>query len=625
MNIELQCCGLAMLTVLILIFLREKSLDYTSRRKYLFAIISCIVCLSLDVVSIIGIHFAYQGIISPWLARLICKLYVLSLALQAYEGFQYAASEVFSANSHKKLKLFYLIFFLLGGVAIMALPINYFEDGRLVYSEGPSTLATYAVVLPFLISSIVMAFMGGDRTSSVRKWSILIWQGVWIIAALLQLVFQGLLLVGFAAAFGMVLIYAELENPHEGIDRTTGQFTANAFIAYVSDRIATGRPFASNTYRILYTNKNVDFESNRVVLIKIANVLSQDKNVLVFRNSDSSFTAIYKNEEHTKREYDRVIRAVNEIGIENTKLSVINIDSSAMFNSSDEFFRFLHYYENEHFSEEFIKTDESVVAKMRKYFDTIDMINSALTGKRIKVFYQPIYNNREKRFSSAEALVRIIGEDGRIIAPAEFIPVAEQSGLIVAIGEEVFRQVCEFLKNSEAKGLGLEYVEVNLSAVQFDGENPAKFVKQIIGEYGVDPKWINLEITETAVNNARPILLKNMTALVEEGVTFSLDDFGTGRSNLDYFVDMPVKIVKFDFKFTHSYFESEKARHIIEGVVSIIDKLGLDAVAEGVETKEQLDTMSKLGITYIQGFYFSKPLPENEFIGFLRANNDFGK
>ena len=112
-----------------------------------------------------------------------------------------------------------------------------------------------------------------------------------------------------------------------------------------------------------------------------------------------------------------------------------------------------------------------------------------------------------------------------------------------------------------------------------------------------------------------------MATLVEDGVSFSLDDFGTGRSNLDYFVDMPVKIVKFDFRFTHSYFVNDKARHIIEGVVNIINNLGLDAVAEGVETEEQLETMTKLGITYIQGFFFSKPIAEKEFLEFLRVRN----
>lgn len=621
MNIELQCCGLAMLTVVILIFVKEKSLDHSSRRKYFFAVISCIICLTLDIFSIIGIRLAYMGVIPDWTAKLICKLYVLSLTLQAYEGFLYAAGEFFSADSHKGLRLFYRISFFVGGVAIMALPISYFEDGRLVYSEGPSTLATYAVVLLYLASSIVMAFNGGKRTSEIRKWSILIWQGMWVIAALLQLLFQGLLLVGFAAAFGMVLIYAELENPHEGIDRTTGQFTANAFIGYVSDLIANKKPFASNTYTISYTNKNMDFDASRVVLIKIANILGRDKKAFVFRNSDSAFTVIYKDKNHAEREYERVVAAVRSEVRENIKLSVINIDNTDIFNSSDEYFGFLHYYENEYASADYVKADEEVVAKMRKYFETINMINVALAEKRVRVFYQPIYNTREKRFTSAEALIRIVGKDGNIISPAEFIPAAEQSGLIVQLGTEVFRQVCAFLRKGEARSLGLDYVEVNLSAVQFDGENPATFIEEKVREFGIQPAWINLEITETAVNNARQVLLKNMTRLVNDGVTFSLDDFGTGRSNLDYFVDMPVRIVKFDYKFTHSYFVSEKARHIIEGVVDIINRLGLEAVAEGVETEDQLAAMIKLGIAHIQGFYFSKPIPETAFIEFLRKNN----
>ena len=112
-----------------------------------------------------------------------------------------------------------------------------------------------------------------------------------------------------------------------------------------------------------------------------------------------------------------------------------------------------------------------------------------------------------------------------------------------------------------------------------------------------------------------------MNKLIESGVKFSLDDFGTGRSNLDYFVDMPVEIIKFDYSFTQGYFKSNKAKYVMESVVNIMHKLGLGIVSEGVETTEQLAAMCNLGVNYIQGFYFSKPIPKGEFLKFLEKNN----
>ena len=112
-----------------------------------------------------------------------------------------------------------------------------------------------------------------------------------------------------------------------------------------------------------------------------------------------------------------------------------------------------------------------------------------------------------------------------------------------------------------------------------------------------------------------------MVKLIQAGVNFSLDDFGTGRSNLDYFVEMPVDIIKFDFSFTQKYFTSEKARFVMESVIELMHRMNLVIVSEGVETKEQFDAMCALGVEYIQGFYFSKPIPRDEFVEFLQDNN----
>ena len=236
------------------------------------------------------------------------------------------------------------------------------------------------------------------------------------------------------------------------------------------------------------------------------------------------------------------------------------------------------------------------------------------------MFYQPFYSSKDKKFTAAEALVRIRREDGSIVPPGEFIPIAEENGQIIELGMRVFEKVCKFLASGKAQELGLEYIEINVSAAQFDKENPAKFMIHYMQEYHINPKWINLEITETAANN-KHILLSNMNKLIQNGVTFSLDDFGTGRSNLDYFVNMPIKNIKFDHSFTQGYFTNEKTKHILQGMTDIMHKMNMNIVSEGIETEEQLEAMKKIGVEYIQGYYFSKPIPEDQFLTFLEKNN----
>ena len=179
----------------------------------------------------------------------------------------------------------------------------------------------------------------------------------------------------------------------------------------------------------------------------------------------------------------------------------------------------------------------------------------------------------------------------------------------------------KLLSKEEVQQYGLEQIEINVSAAQFDHENPAKLVIECIEKYHINPSQINLEITETAAGKNKTIMIQNMEKLIDKGVTFSLDDFGTGRSNIDYFVNMPVRTIKFDYTFTRGFFDNEKIKHVLTGMLDIIHKMNLSVVVEGIETKEQMQVMKAMGVEYIQGFYYSKPIPENEFMEFLRQNN----
>lgn len=241
---------------------------------------------------------------------------------------------------------------------------------------------------------------------------------------------------------------------------------------------------------------------------------------------------------------------------------------------------------------------------------------------RIEVFYQPIFSTREKRFVSAEALVRMRDREGKMVPPGAFISVAEANGKILPLGEIVFDKVCRLFTKEGLEQYGLHYIEVNLSVVQCGYSGLADDYISIMEKHQIDPGYINLEITESASMAAKKTLLENMRRLMEYGVCFSLDDFGTGQSNLNYIVDMPVNIVKFDREMSQAFFRDEKAKYVMNAAMQMIHGMKLKIVSEGIETEEQYLAMEELDIDYIQGYYFSKPLPEAEFITFLQKNNE---
>ena len=173
------------------------------------------------------------------------------------------------------------------------------------------------------------------------------------------------------------------------------------------------------------------------------------------------------------------------------------------------------------------------------------------------------------------------------------------------------------MQNERLHRKGIEYLEINLSAVQCNRPDLTNEFIMIINRTGVDPKMINLEITESMGISSTENLIHNMERLRHIGVQFSLDDFGTGFSNLDYLLELPINLVKFDKKMTQAYFESEKRRAVIGSVINMIKAAELKIVAEGVEEEYQLEELSNIDIDFIQGYYFSKPVPQDEFLKLL--------
>jgi len=179
----------------------------------------------------------------------------------------------------------------------------------------------------------------------------------------------------------------------------------------------------------------------------------------------------------------------------------------------------------------------------------------------------------------------------------------------------------EFLNQTDIKSLGLEYIEINLSIKNGENKSFVGRYDELADKYNVPTDCVNLEITETAVLSQKQHLLENMNALISRGVSFSLDDFGSGESNLNYVIDMPIEFLKFDMNITRAFFLNDKASIVMKAAVNMAHDLGLKTVAEGVETEDMLKQMQNIGVDYIQGFYFSKALPINEFIEFVREQN----
>jgi len=248
-------------------------------------------------------------------------------------------------------------------------------------------------------------------------------------------------------------------------------------------------------------------------------------------------------------------------------------------------------------------------------------LHHAFDRQEFVIHYQPMIELDTYRVVGAEALIRWNNPELGLLSPDEFIPVAEDCGLIFPIGEWVLRTACAQMKQWHRAGHGDLHVAVNLSARQFQQHDLTSMIERILEETGLPPSSLDIEITEsTAMDNAE-MSLAIMTRLKQMGIRLSIDDFGTGYSSLSYLKKFPIDTVKIDQNFVRDLTASPNDGAIISAVISMARALNLRVVAEGVETEEQLEFLRRQHCETIQGFLYSHPLPAEEFEGVLVARN----
>lgn len=249
-----------------------------------------------------------------------------------------------------------------------------------------------------------------------------------------------------------------------------------------------------------------------------------------------------------------------------------------------------------------------------------EILNNAITGNTLEMVYQPIYDIRQGRFRSAEALARIKDTKYGMISPALFIPEAERSGLIIPLGKLILESVYRFISQMDMDRLGLSYVEINLSVAQCLQQDLPATVARLQKQYGVNPRQVNFEITETMFDNLSEVMDRNLRELVNMGYSFSLDDYGIGYSNIHRLSKLPLEIIKIDKSLVDEMF-TDDGQIIIRNTVRMMQDIHKELVVEGVETQDEMEALAAMSCDFIQGYYYSKPLSADAFVQFIEAHN----
>jgi polar amino acid transport system substrate-binding protein len=255
---------------------------------------------------------------------------------------------------------------------------------------------------------------------------------------------------------------------------------------------------------------------------------------------------------------------------------------------------------------------EDMFQKVAKRTELEADLRKALEKQEFTLYYQPYFNITDGRIVGMEALIRWFHNKKGYIPPSDFIPVAEETGLIKEIGQWVLEEACHQSKRWEHQGLRNLPIAVNVSKIQLEDRRFVTDLTRLLGDLELDPRFLQLEITESCIMKSMEHSIEKLDAIKHMGIRISLDDFGTGYSSLNYLQTLPIDIVKIDRSFVNEISRRPHNTLIINDIISIAHKSQMSVIAEGVETEDQLSYLRQENCDAMQGFYRCRPLPGKE-------------
>lgn len=530
-------------------------------------------------------------------------------------------------------------------IMIVALVLNCFNhkvfylDSQDTYTRGPWFFILYVTTAFYVVAGFYLLVRFRKRVTNNQFLSLMSMFVILITATILQLLIPKFLFEMFACSLVLLLFSTMVLRAEDYMDTDSGFGKKSAYVEDMTRALASG-----NTIRVVMANI-----TNYRVIHDMLGYVYMRPFVRMIADRLDAFEREYKSKAELyylgdgrfrfvfdKRILDRaegIAQKLNELmqqdveynGMKLNLLTVVCVaDCPEVISDVPSLMAFgedltVKYYNGQ------VRMAKDIYNKERyailQEMDSI--IEDALMKHKFQVYYQPIYDVEGKKFTSAEALLRLIDDKHGFISPDIFIPAAEKSGAIHKIGAFVLEEVCKFIASDEYKRLGLLYIEINLSVVQCMREDLADEIIGIMNRYQIRPEQVNLEITETAASYSQNVMMDNIEALTQRGIRFSLDDYGTGYSNVRRIATMPLNIVKLDKEFINVG-ENARLQIVLENTIRMIKDMNMKIVVEGVETEEMVNLFKKFQCEYIQGFYFSKPLPKGDFIHFLESKKNSG-
>lgn len=627
-DVNIDICTLMLLCIVLVVLLSKRMVAIRRSRIFLAMVLleTAAVTCSTTIKYLILYAGHEPGV---WSAVLVDVFFVLQYLVPLLFMDYMVVWSGHSLNTNPVSKIMFVLP-IVGYLAIMIWNIAtqglYTWDASFGFKENESVgllllLSAYCIMYGVVYAVIYVRKLAFSKLSTI---------GLFVIGVIVMLPIQflnpGVSYIDFLVAAGMLVLYLVAQNQSEMVDNSTQVLNRNMLDELLRNNISNRVRFdlvvlALDDFK--FVNQTFGVTAGDMMLMQVAHYLTTiTKKAKVYRYGADQFALEIL---HGDMKVEQVVSLIKE----RFRHPWITEDVSVMLSTT---ISCVSYPDDGATMANIIDViDYSILSAKTSgkgavvYASNLDLhalrkekaiekaVENAILQDTIEVHYQPIYNTEKQCYTSAEALVRLRDDMLGNIPPDIFIPIAERNGTIVKLGSLIFEKVCQFIQKVNLRETSIEYIEVNVSVVQCMQQDFVEKLMGIMERYEVSPDQINLEVTETAASNSLAILQENIERLHAKGISFSLDDYGSGYSTLGYIHQLPFKIIKLDRLMVWDAFANERAGITLKFTVGMLKELKVRIVAEGVETHEQQAHLEGIGCDYLQGWYYSKAMPANEF------------
>lgn len=590
------------------------------------------ICIILNIICTILLA---QGSVIPyalhWFLNTLYFIFIVVLSsMIAMYVFHRLLEHVYDNYCIKRAKVMLLIL-ILGYICVvianLKLGIIFWFDASGSYHRGPLNSLGYGVAIIEMALMYQCYFKHKASVSKEMTRAIQLFPPMMVFLIVLQILYPNLLLNEMMAVLAQLILFLSFHNQREGFDSITTLSNRDAFFSELRLRTAGNQQFevflmTLKDFREI--NNRYGYQVGNEFLYSVALWLEKSLQAAsVFRYIGVTFAIIVPYEKQQSDIYRQTLLKRFEqdwkIGKYQERLQAVFGDFVyyGQEESADSILETLDYVLStiKYSEQSWLTFDDTILTQFIKRKKIAQLIKDTIRNHGFEIWYQPVYCLQNEQFCSAEALIRMKNEKGEYVSAEEFIPIAEEFGMIDDIFWIVLEHVCEFLSRRQLTKL--ESISINLSMIQLEDLNFTQKVLETLKKYNLKQENITFEITERQFSDNSVIVQNTIRQMIESGFQFYLDDFGIGYSNFSVVTKYQFEFVKLDKTLINEVMTDYKSYLWVQNLITTFHDLGIKVIAEGVETKEQLTYLANQKTERIQGYYYAKIMNEEQLISFL--------